>query len=358
MRLTWMVCLAIVMLLPLGCGDDDEGVTKPANTNPEGRLYVLNQADATMYVYDTRTMTRVDSVFTHVENPHYIEFSPDGDNFYIISLEASGFFAKFDADSNFFIDSAAAPPAVQPSAIAITADNKFGYICDFIIDGTSRIYKYDLDSMKLDTFLQSGNRTHDLKITSDGSTIIACNAGSDNLTLIDVATDNVTFVDVGPDPQPETGGNYGPWGIIIDHRDSLAFVACMHSRDIRVLDIAARQIVDSIPIPVAPGILISGPTLLAVSPDNDVVFVTTQNGNSVVAVSVSTKDTLADIPLGIPNPFGITMSDDGSRIYVACIGVPGSRGWIYSIDGNSYAKVDSIAVGTNCFGLIWRPLAP
>lgn len=359
MRLTRMVCLAIVMLLALGCGDDDDGVTEPANTNPEGRLYVLNQADATLYVYDTRTMTRVDSVFTHVANPHYIDFSPDGDHFYIIPLIAQvpNFFGKFDADSNFFIDSAAIPPAVLPSAIAITADGKFGWVCNFNNqDDITRLLKYDLDSMVLVDSAQAGARTHDLKITSDGAWLVACNSNTDDLTLIELSTGNVSRVEVGPNPGIGTGANYGPWGVAIDHRDSLAFISCMWSKDVRILDIAAGVILDSIPVPVDSAGLVPGPTLLVVSPDDKVVFVTTQNGNSVVAIDVSTKDTLADIPLGIPNPFGITMSDDGSRVYVACINTPGSQGWVYSIDGNSYAKVDSIAVGTNSFGLIWRPL--
>ena len=125
---------------------------------------------------------------------------------------------------------------------------------------------------------------------------------------------------------PPGTAKYGPFGIAIDHRDSLAYVACMDAKQIRVLDIAAKTIVDSIDIPVAAGGLIYGPTLMVVHPNNDVVFVTTRGGNSVVAVKFSTHQVLADIPLSTSNPFGITMSDDGSRVYAACVGSPLGHG--------------------------------
>jgi DNA-binding beta-propeller fold protein YncE len=130
----------------------------------------------------------------------------------------------------------------------------------------------------------------------------------------------------------------------------------MDALQVRWLDIDARTIVDSIDIPVdTVGTIIAGPTLMAVSPDNDVVFVTTRQGNSVVVFRVSTKTILANIPLATPNPFGITMSDDGSRVYVACINTTFANGRVYVIDGNTYVKTDSLDVGRNSFGLIWQP---
>jgi DNA-binding beta-propeller fold protein YncE len=96
---------------------------------------------------------------------------------------------------------------------------------------------------------------------------------------------------------------------------------------------------------------------LALAPDNDVVFVTTQFGNSIVVFRASTKEILADIPVATTGPFGITMSDDGSRVYAACRGVGlNEQGRVYVIDGESYVKLDSLDVGTASFGLIWQPL--
>jgi DNA-binding beta-propeller fold protein YncE len=64
---------------------------------------------------------------------------------------------------------------------------------------------------------------------------------------------------------------------------------------------------------------------------------------------------VADIPLKIPNPFGINISDDGSRVYVACINKPGDHGRVYIIDGENLVKIDSIDVGKQSYGLTWQP---
>ena len=105
MKTRWMVIGVVVALLVAGCGSEN-GTGSSEDKGPDGRLYVLNQGDATMYVYDTKTLARIDSIGTVVQQPHYIEFSPDGLSFYIVTLESlGGHIAKFNANSLAFIDS-------------------------------------------------------------------------------------------------------------------------------------------------------------------------------------------------------------------------------------------------------------
>lgn len=347
--------LALLIGIFVGCSDSGT-VNQPPGDEPVGKLYVLNQGDGTLYIYDSQTLARTDSVDTKVSKPHYIEFSPDGLYYYVTTLETGGgHIAKFDARSNQFMDSVSVPPAVIPSAIAISQDNRYGYICNFSrLSGYSKIHKYDLSTMQHVDSMLAGAMTHDLKITSDGSTIIACNRNSDNVTLIYTDADTVTFIPMDSTnilPSPTV---YEPYGVIIDNDDSLAYIACVKAKQVRVLDIAARKIVDSVDIPVGVSSALAGPTLLAISPNNEVVFVTTQIGNSVVAFNTSTGNILADIPFSTPSPFGICMSDDGSRVYVACIGLTDGNGRVYVIDGATYAKVDSIDVGNLSYGLVWQ----
>ena len=148
------VLVSAIGLALAGCSSDN--TTTPVTTGPEGRLYVLNQSDSTLYVYDTKDLTRVDSVHTRVPNPHYIEFSPDGLNYYITTLEATGHLAKFSTAGGF-VDSVTTQPAVQPSAIAITADNLYGYVCNFSSPSArTEIHKYDLTTMTWLKQLQAG----------------------------------------------------------------------------------------------------------------------------------------------------------------------------------------------------------
>jgi DNA-binding beta-propeller fold protein YncE len=321
-------------------------------------LYVINQSDATLYIYDTHTLTRIDSIDTRVSLPHYIEFAPDEQNYYITTLELpTGHIAKIDALTNLFVDSVSVSPGVVPSAIAVTADSKYGYVCNFSSPSQRTfIHKYDLSTMQYVTALQAGAMTHDIKITSDGSVVVACNMTSDDVTLVYAGPDTVTFV---PLDTMNIGGNeYSPYGVVIDHKDSLAYIACMDKMMVKVLDIAARQFVDSVEIPVMGSDPVAGPSLMAVSPNDQVVFVTTQGGNSVVAFSTATGAILADIYFSTPYPFGITMTDDGSRVYVACVGTSISNGRVYVIDGNTFAIVDSLEVGIQSFGLVWHRVIP
>ncbi|MEK7775207.1 MAG: YncE family protein [Candidatus Zixiibacteriota bacterium] len=352
MRIGNIVSLVVVVLGLIGCSESSQQ-SKPVE--PAGRLYVLNQTDNTIYVYNTQSLSRVDSLDSKIRKPHYIEFSPDGNSFYITTLTSPGSLARYNAVTGAFVDSTRMPGAVLPSAIAITADGHFGYVSDFTMSAsTPQIYKFDLTTLDHVASFQAGYMTHDIKITSDGSVVIACNMASDNLTLVYPDADSVTFVAMN-EGLPGDAMACGPYGLAIDHRDSLCFVACMEGMQMRVFDIAARTMVDMIDIPVdTAGKILAGPTLLAVSPDNDVVWITTQSGNSVVAVRLSTRQVIADIPLATQGPFGITMSADGSRVYVACAGKFGESGRVYVIDGNSRTIVTSFPVGKESLGLTWH----
>ncbi len=357
MKKVYFLISTIALMIFLSCGDDGNPVNSN-NSNPEGSLYVLNQGDNTLYIYDTKTMTRTDSIDTKVAMPHYIEFSPDKQHYYITTLEVLGHLAKFDAATNMFIDSITIP--FQPTAIAITADSRYGYICNFSSANTStrtRIYKYDLLNMTLVDSMQAGAVTHDVKITSDGSVVIATNRYSDNLTLIYPDADTVRNISVDPDVEYPTPSNtYGPFGVIIDNNDSLAYIACDDASQIRVFDIKNRVVIDSVAVPDTSSIsTISGPTLLAISPDNSHIFVTTRLNNIIAVIQTSPLQLVTTIPHETPASFGIDISDDGSRVYVACINSSSNRGRVYIIDGNSFEKIDSIDVGNQLFGLRWQP---
>ncbi len=360
MKKVYLIFTVLTLVAFLSCGDDGNPVD-PFSGNPEGRLYVLNQNDNTLYIYDTKTMARIDSINTVVDKPHYIEFSPDKLHYYITTFGANGTIAKYDAVTNTLTNSVSLV-SFQPTAIAITDDSRYGYVCNFAsesLNSPTKIYKFDLSTMTLVDSMQAGAVTHDVKITSDGSVVIAVNRYSDNVTLVYPDADTVTFVSVDPDVDyPLGSNNYGPFGVIIDNNDSLAYIACADANQIRVLDIKNRIIIDSVDIPNNGLGFISGPTLLAVSPDNSHVFVTTRLNNTITVIKTNPLELVTEIAHETPASFGIDISDDGSRIYAACINTPSTRGRIYVIDGKTFEKIDSLDVGRESFGLRWQPKKP
>ncbi len=358
-RLTLVSLLAAATLLS-GCdGNDPSG---PADVAPDGYLYVANQADNTIFVYETPGLMRVDSFPAMVNQPHCLELSHDGEYLYVVGRTSPGQFAKFSLMDNSFVDSAIAGDDLFPTMIMVSMDGSTGYLCDFT-DPTKpgKIHRYNLATMTfVDSVIAAGSATHDLRMTSDGKVMLAANFGTDNITFVYTEDDTVAFVDVDPDnPAPPGSPRCGPYGLAIDHNDSLAYIACRLSHEVRVLDLATRQIIDSIPIPVQGSSSLHGPTLMAISPDDRTLYVTTQLENTVAVVDLISRTVMSEIELGVSRPFGICIDRSGTRCYVACVNsenpAQDRTGRIYVIDGVSQALVDSVDAGNNSYGLIWRP---
>lgn len=362
------IFLAVLLLIGLataGCGDKGSDNQNPV-LGPDGKLYVLNQADATIYIYDTETMEKIKTVETHIAKPHYIVFTPDKQFYYVMTVDFSSKIAKFDAATDVFIsdfDLTAAAQAVFtnqrsviPSGMCITPDGQYGYMCDYTA-GTERghIYKVNLSTMTVEKKIQSGAQTHEILSTTDGKVVVACNLASEDITLIYTDEDTVTFVPIDPNPAADPSTHhYGPYCVAVDHHLQKAYISCLYAHQIRILDIYSRQIIDSIEIPITQGIAVSGPAMIHHAHNGKYLFLTTKWGNSVVIVDLPQRQVAAEIPIGTGHPFGIAMSDDDKRIYVAASGQPPKHGYIYEIDVASLKVIDSIEVGLDSWGIGWK----
>ncbi len=359
---------ALLAIVVIGCSKDSvPSPEPPVSTEPAGDLYVLNQTDGTMYVYNAQTLQRTDSVNSVVTSPHHIEFSPLHDYLYIVGRTTPGQIAKFGLTDHVLAGSVTHPGTLFPTAIALGPTGQVGYVCDFNATGITHIHRLDLATMTFaDSLLQTnGAQTHDIKITSDGTTLIACNWKSDNLVMVKLESsaipddvDSLFFPVLHPNIPgiPRATPVYGPYGVAIDHNDSLAYIACYNSDEVKVLDIKTRTVIDSIDVPISGGTPNQpyGPSLAVVTPNNAKLYVTTQLENTVVVINLLTRQIVKSIPTPARRPFGISVSDDGSRVYVACVGeedlsATDRRGRIYVINTTTDAIKDSIIVGLNSY---------
>ncbi len=355
------VCLA---LLAASCSDKG---AKPPETRggPAGKLYVLNQADNSIFVYDTESMTKIKTIDTQIAKPHYIAFAPDGATYYVMTVDLSGSIAKFDATTDQLIQTFNITTAAQaqypgqrsitPAGMAITPDSKYGYICDYYA-GSERghIFKVNLETMAVEKRVQSGAQTHELLATADGGIVIACNLRSDDITMLYTDEDTVTFIPIDPDvPSDPDNIRYGPYCIALDRTGEKAYITCLNAHQVRILDIAERRIVDSLSIPITPGTSISGPAMVHTTHDGKYLFLSTKWGNSIVVVDLQTIQVVGEIPTGISHTFGVAITKDDKRVYVAASGIPPAHGYVYEIDVATKSKVDSVEVGTDSWGLGW-----
>lgn len=332
------------------------------NTNPFGRLIVANQTEATIYVYDTRSLLRIDSIPAGVLDPHYLEIDPSAENYYAVTraLLEGGRIARYDVASNTLEQSTSVPGTVIPTAIAITGGGQFGYVCDFTAGTTpGLIYKYQLSDLSLVDQFGTGAATHDLKITHDGKIVIAASRNSDNVTFIYTDVDSVHqfSLDIDPENFHEPSGDplYGPYGVGVNHQNSEAYIACLEGDQLRIVDIEQRRVVDSVLIPINTQTYPAGPTLMTITPDDKYLYLATQYGNTVVVVDLDTRTVVKELISPTARTFGATISGDGSRVYISCVNDFNQRGSVLVIDTSTQTIVNNIQVGLNSFGLVWAP---
>lgn len=355
-----ILAVVVCTLLALGC----DSTTGPgADTGPAGRLYVPNQADSTMYVYDTRTMARVDSFPIPIAEPHFVNFSHDLAYYYVVGRQPAGRLVKYQASNDSVIAVVQVPAAVFPTSFVLSTNNDTLYLTDFTL-GAGHTHRYDVAGTNFqwrDSILQAGYQVHDIRISPDGRRVVSAGFSSDDITILDLATGDVQplTIDSARRGFNPVSNVYGPYGVLIDRNGTRAVLACSKGTDqLRIVDLVNLTILDSIVIPVSNtgNADRNGPTYMVISPDNNIVFVTNYLDNSVSVVRLSTLEVLENIPFETPKPFGIAMSGDGTRVYVSCTNSRPARGRIYVIDGETYTKIDSVDVGSEPFGLAWRPL--
>lgn len=325
-----------------------------------GHLYVLNQTSRTIFVYDDSSLIRIDSFGSAIPEPHWLEYDPDGSHYYVVARNNPGYIAKFDAVTNALVATVQTGGNIFPTSLAVTPDGQTGYLCDFNAPITTpgHIHKYNLNTLTfVDSSFSNGGASHDLMFNSTGSVLVACSRGTDDVTLVYFPGDSVVIVPLDSNNVRPTPAVHGPYGIHIAHNDTLAYITCLCSGQVKIFNLKSRAVVDSIVLPITADCNSAAPVgaaLSAISHDDSKIFVTTQYGNNLIVASTASKQVLAQIPFSTPRSFGVKMNGDGSRVYVACANLQNQPGRIYVIDAINMVKIDSIDVGLNSYGLYWH----
>ncbi len=326
------------------------------------RVYVPNQADTTIYILDAADLTRLDSFPTPIVEPHFVNFNHDLEYYYILGRQVGGDIAKYRTWDNALVEQITVQGSVFPTALVTGPNDDTLYLTDFTL-GPGHTHRYDVTGAAftwLDSTLQAGHQTHDIRISSDGKYVVSAGFSSDDISIINTQTGNLVPLTLDSAMQVfnPISNNYGPYGVLIDHTSTTAFIACSKGVDqIRIVDLVNLQIVDSVLVPVSntgnPGR--NGPTYMTLTHDNDHLFVTNYLDNTVAVIRVSTREVLAYIEFETPKPFGIDISRDGSVVYVSCTNTRPAPGRVYMIDAVTFQKIDSTDVGSEPFGLTVKP---
>lgn len=351
----------LLAMFVFGCGEDK--VVNDDNNNPIGRLYVPNQADQTISIYNSHTLAHIKTFDTPVQEPHFVQFNHDYQYYYIIGRQVSGQVAKYLRSNDSLVKLITVEGSVFPTSLCLSPDDDTLYLTDFT-NGPGHTHRYNSSGdnfVWLDSTLQAGIQTHDIRISPDGKYVVSAGYSSDDFTIIDLENGELlpTRLEDGQHIFNPISNNYGGYGVLFDATGERLFVGCSKGNDqIRVVDMATKNVVDSVMITVdnSGNADRSGPTYMAVTPDNKRLFVTNYLDNSVTAIDIENYTVLGKIEFSTPKPFGISIADNGSRLYVSCTNTRPANGMVYVIDPVNLISVDSITTGSEPFGLIYIPL--
>ena len=346
----------IVTMLLLACSDDDNPVV--SNPLPE-RFYVTNQADQTIYIYDAVSFNLIDSFTTPVVEPHFIQFTHDYQYYFVLGRQVSGSIAKYKTSNDSLVALVQVEGAVFPTAFAISNNNDTLYLTDFT-NAAGHTHRYDISGTNfvwIDSVLQAGRQTHDVKISDDGKYVVSAGYSSDDITVVNTQTGDLKPISLfdGENIFNPTSNNYGGYGVLIDHYSNIALISCRKNVDqIRMVDIKNSIIIDSI---VLAGVYSPDPEpiYMEISPDNNFLYVANNKDSSMSVINLLSRQVIETVPFSTPKPFGITISEDGKRVYVGCTNTRPALGMVYIIDGETFEKIDSVTCGSEPFGLIWTP---
>ncbi len=191
------------------------------------------------------------------------------------------------------------PVGALPFGVAATPDGSTVYIAN---SGSSFISVINTNTNAVVNTIPTGTGPFTLVVSPDGSKLYA--VIGNNVAVISTATNAVT------DTIPIVGGNTG---ISISPDGSRVYVANSIAKSVTVISTASKTVIATIPVGTGPN---PYPIAIAVTLDSKKVFVTNSGSNIISVIDAATNTVVSTIPAP-PLSYGIVLSPDGSKAYVA-----------------------------------------
>jgi YVTN family beta-propeller protein len=303
------------------------------------RVLVTNQGEDLVAAIDLAT-TRV-ARFVNVgrrpdstsapEAPHNITLAPDG-RFFYVNLIAAGEVEKYDAVT--FARLGSAQVGLSPAQIAVTSNGATLFVSNFDLTFSQRyITEVNAGTMGVVRDIETGGLApHGVTLSRDESKIYTMNAGSDDISEIDRASGDVLRVfPIVPDSplQPGTKSKHEPYQGVLSADGTHLFVTCRASAQVRVVDLAAGRVIDSI-------IVGSRPLILERTPNGSEIWVPNQASESVSIIDASTRTVVATVSNLKTQPHAVGFRADGATAFVTCENQTGSPDQHHPIEGGKF----------------------
>ena len=188
-----------------------------------------------------------------------------------------------------------------------------GDVCEKDRGQRSFVYRIDTETLAIDGVYEAGPVPKYMAVTPDDRLLLVSNWCGYDVSVIDLHSDEtLAEVEVGRYPR----------GIAVTSDSRTAYVAVMGSTEIAVIDLPASSTADGQSATVGEPVLGSffadvgdQPRHLVLSPDDEVLYVTLNGENAVVALDADTGQELLRARTGT-QPRSMDISDDGTALYV------------------------------------------
>lgn len=212
---------------------------------------------------------------------------------------------------------------VTPTAVAFSPDGKTAYVVNnnnYGDPGSDNITVVDVaTNLPIATINDASfSEPWRIAINAAGTKAYVCNSNTTTVSIVDLATNTVTSVIPGFD---------GPSGIVITPDGRYAYVNNYgivmgggNGNTVSVVDLSIDTIVDTIVL----GPVNTAPAALAITPDGAYVYVVNyESGNPGTGTvsKIQTSDNSVTTPIsGLSGPFGIVITPNGKYAYVSNFG--------------------------------------
>lgn len=302
-----------------------DGQVAFSNTDISDKGFITNQAADLVAVIQPNEervirLIPVGGRPSQLDAPHYVNLSPDKNYFYV-SLIQEGYVEKYDA--NTYAQVGRMPAGQSPAHIEISPDGHSGYVTNFESSGSvTTTTKFNADNMTV-TDVFSNYRMkgpHGMALTRNGSYLYVTSEIGEYIFKINTShfyASDSTFTDNPIDPTvPPSGngtGHFRPYQILLSPDESLLYVSCRGSSEVRIYNSNNLSQINSISLGAG-----SFPLLMKITNDGNYLFVCNRNNNTVSIINTATQTLLTTIPdVGI-QPHGVDFTANGQYAIIAC----------------------------------------
>lgn len=336
----------------LAGAQNDDGMVPFENAS--NLLYVCNQKAAIVSVISTdanvviRNVRLQDLGYTPTAKPHHIAIEPDGSAWYVSLIEESKVL-KFNNN----LEKVGEASVPIPALLAAHPTNGKLYVSRFMMgvgDIPQEVSVINRADMTVDGVIQVQSPIpHAMAVSSDGNYVYTCSLPNSQIIVINPATGDV-------DQFISLGSGKGPLQLAISPDNNILYVSTQIAGEMAVIDVSDpnnRQIVKTIAVG-------GNPWHPVFTPDGSRVYVANFGSNVVnvintadYSVSAIGDGTGVD---GLAQPHGIAMAKDGSRVYVSCRNTPPDGNYVPRHDFGDNANVGTVVVINTASNQIERVL--